>query len=86
MDAVNHEGKTALDLALGLKADYSNDRVGIIQELEMAGRRQLSLHCLAAKAVLDYRFEYSAILPHSLSCIVSWHECDAAVVVSKKAA
>lgn len=86
VDAVNHEGKTALDLALGLKVDYPNDRVGIIQELEIAGRRQMSLHCLAAKAVLGYHFKYSTILPASLSCIVSWHECDADVAVQKKAA
>ena len=84
VDAVNHEGKTALDMALGLRADYANDRTGIVQELELASRRQLSLQCLAARAVLEYGFEYTTIFPHSLNCMVSWHECDA-VTVSKKA-
>ena len=85
VDAVNHEGKTALGVALALPPNYANDRTGIIQELEVAGRRQMSLQCISARAVLEYRFEYHTIFPHSLNCLVSWHEKDSNVTASEKA-
>ena len=72
IDAVNFDGKTALDVAL---KGYS--RKGVCTELEKYLSGYLSLQCMAAKAVLKYFGGcYENLLPPRVVKLVSWHEGD----------
>ena len=72
IDALNFDGKTALDLA-----SESYSRKGVSAELENYLSGYLSLQCMAAKVVVKYfRGCYENLLPPRLVKFVSWHEED----------
>ena len=72
IDAVNFDGKTALDVAL---VGYS--RTGVSTELEKYLSGHLSLQCIAVRAVLKhFGGWYENLLPPRLVKFVSWHEGD----------
>ena len=72
IDAVNFDGKTALDLA---SERYTQK--GVSAELENYLRGYISLQCMAVKVVLKYyRGCYENLLPPHLVKFVSWHEGD----------
>ena len=75
VDAVNLDGKTALDLA---KEDVGCKKLkeAIQEELLRASHQYMSLQCLAACAILSHEVDYSGVLPKKLVKIVSWHESD----------
>lgn len=72
IDAVNFDGKTALELAL--QDDTPNKEVR--NELQKSVTQFLSLQCLASRAVVRHCNGYSAILPPRLVEYVSWHQGD----------
>ena len=72
IDAVNFDGKTALDVA---SEGYTQK--GVCTELEKHLSRYLSLQCMAAKVVLEHFGGcYENLLPPRLVKFVSWHEGD----------
>lgn len=75
VDAVNFDGHTALSLARE-GVGFENLGSEIVQELEKASVRQLSLQCLASGAVVKNGVDYVSILPRKLVEYVSWHESD----------
>ena len=75
VDAVNYNGETALDLAVGgCGCPELQDR--IIAELRRATSQHTSLQCLASKAIMLWSINYANVLPHSMVQYVSWHEGD----------
>ena len=69
IDAVNFDGKTALDVA------SEAQRTGVCTELEKWVSRYISLQCMAAKAVVKhFGGYYENLLPPHLVKFVSWHE------------
>ena len=70
IDAVNFEGKTALDLALQDNTVQKEVR----NELQRSLPQFLSLQCLASRSVVRYFNGYANILPPRLIEYVSWHE------------
>ena len=75
MDAVNYNGETALDLALG-ECGFPSLKSDIVAELRKATSQNTSLQCLASRAILRFSIEFSSILPRTLVQYVSWHESD----------
>ena len=65
-DAVNFKGETALDLA--------KEKPVIEQELAHAAVSQLSLQCLASRAVVSHGLHHLGILPERCLEFVAWHE------------
>ena len=72
LDAVNFDGKTALDLA----SEDNTPRKEVRSELQKSATQFLSLQCLASRAVVKYCNGYASILPPRLIEYVSWHEGD----------
>ena len=74
IDAVNFDGKTALDLAL----QDETPQKAVRGELQRNVSQFLSLQCLASRAVVRYCNGYASVLPPRLIEYVSWHEGDSA--------
>ena len=72
IDAVNFDGKTALDLALQDETPQKSVR----SELQKSISQFLSLQCLASRAVVKHCNGYASVLPQRLIEYVSWHEGD----------
>ena len=72
IDAVNFDGKTALDLAL--QDDTTQKEV--CNELQKSLPQFLSLQCLASRAVVRHFNGYANVLPPRLIEYVSWHGGD----------
>jgi Fem-1 family protein b len=74
IDAVNFDGKTALDVA---SEGYT--REGVCSELEKHLKGYLCLQCMAARVILKHFSRcYEKLLPPRLVKFVSWHEGDMA--------
>ena len=80
IDAVNFDGKTALDVAL--KHDTPHKEVR--NEIQKYLPQYLSLQCLASRAVVKYCDGYAAVLPPRLIEYVSWHEGDEKAQAEKR--
>ena len=72
IDAVNFDGKTALDCAL----QDDTPQKSVRSELQRNVSQFLSLQCLASRAVVKYCNGYASVLPPRLIEYVSWHEGD----------
>ena len=75
LDAVNHLEQTPLDLARA-KCGYKKQKDAIVQFLLASMKEQLSLQCLAAKAITTYAIDYASILPPFLVSFVAEHHSD----------
>ena len=74
-DVVNFNKETALDIIRHQKCSYSMPILNeVVDELNKAATSQLSLQCLAARAVVRYGIPYLDVLPRNVSKFVSWHQ------------
>ena len=69
-DVVNFNNKTALDIVTRLMPTSSE----IVDELTIATTFQLSLQCLAARAVVRYNIQYLDVIPKRVSKFVACHQ------------
>ena len=75
-DVVNFNKETALDIARYQTFPPHMPPGGIVDDLTRAATCQLSLQCLAARAVARYGLQYMDVLPHRVFKFVAWHQGD----------